>query len=197
MFVPGDRLKDAVFELLKDGEMSISAIYRKLDDEGIKVHRLVVTGYLRALEEMKVLRSKEIPPSKVYMLPTVKEKNLYESVGAAAKEMGATPSECTTLCVASLQRVFRRPVFLDELKLAGFTDEAGDLERVVGDERMDAKKALAKRGYNISDNNPAYKVKASPDIERKANDLLVSVITQSFEIQSLVVETKQLKLGEV
>ncbi|WNY26704.1 hypothetical protein MsAm2_04770 [Methanolapillus ohkumae] len=60
-----------IFDLLKDGrQLSISGITRELKKRGIHEHRLIVTGYLRALNDLKRLNEFDLSPSKIYTLPS-------------------------------------------------------------------------------------------------------------------------------
>jgi len=57
-----------IIETLEGGEKSISEVARRLNAKGLKLHRLEVAGYLKALAQMGVLRVKEIKPSLVFSL---------------------------------------------------------------------------------------------------------------------------------
>ena len=66
MYNPDKEFARIIIDCLgKDGK-SISALSKDLEDRGIKMHRLIITGYLRALTDQGVLREREIPPSKIY-----------------------------------------------------------------------------------------------------------------------------------
>lgn len=196
MFLPGTSMKDAVIESLKDGDKSISSLYRHLDAEGFKMHRLVLTGYLKALEDLNLLKAKDIPPSKVYSSASTGEMNLYQVIGALALSSVKTEAEASRLAVYCMQRLYKRPVFLEELRAAGF---AGDIqaERVTGEERNEVKKALARKGHKLPDNDPAFRI-ARPDetLDAYYTDILASALLSKFRSHSLVMETKQTKLSE-
>src|SRR6266699_2155134 len=66
MFVPERNLKDLVVSYIRERERSISALTKQLKQDGYAFHRLFVTGYLKALSDLGVLREKDIPPAKVY-----------------------------------------------------------------------------------------------------------------------------------
>jgi hypothetical protein len=188
-------MKDAVLESLREGEMSISSLHRHLGSEGYKVHRLVLTGYLKALEDVSVLKAKDIPPSRVYGVPTGGELGIYETVGALAMSSSKDQSEASRLAVYAFQKLFRRPVFREEMRLAGFEDEI-IAERITGDERNEVKRALAKKGHAVPDNDPAYRVSLADDaLEVTCRDVLVAALLSKFKAHSLVMETKQTKLG--
>ena len=65
-----------IYNLLKDGrQLSISGITRELEARKMKEHRLIVTGYLRALKDLDQINEFDLSPSKIYML---KEKDAKE-----------------------------------------------------------------------------------------------------------------------
>ena len=195
MFLPGSTMKDAVLESLREGEMSISKLHRHLGSGGYKVHRLVLTGYLKALEDLRVLNAKEIPPSKVYAVPAGGEMGIYETVGALAMASSKDASEASRLAVYVLQKLFRRPVFREELKRAGFEDEVA-AERITGEERNEVKRALAKKGHSVPDSDPAYRVSVADEaLEVSCREVLASALLSKYKAHSLVIETKQTKLG--
>ncbi len=57
-----------LIEILAQKQLSISSIARELKKNGYDQHRLILTGYLRALHDMGYLEELDIPPSKVYFL---------------------------------------------------------------------------------------------------------------------------------
>ncbi|HXK36693.1 MAG TPA: hypothetical protein VJ553_03880, partial [Candidatus Paceibacterota bacterium] len=68
MFSPDKDMKALVLEILKKDPMSISGVCRELASKGVKLHRLELTGYLKALADMNVLKEKDILPAKVFSL---------------------------------------------------------------------------------------------------------------------------------
>ncbi|NLO31154.1 MAG: hypothetical protein GX120_11915, partial [Methanosarcina mazei] len=50
-----EKLNLKVMELLNGRRLSISGLTRELKAEGIEEHRLVLTGYLRALRDLELL----------------------------------------------------------------------------------------------------------------------------------------------
>jgi DNA-binding HxlR family transcriptional regulator len=193
MFVPGASMKDAVAEVLREGDMSISSLHRKLEAEGFKMHRLVLTGYLRALEDTGVLKAKEIPPSRVYSAAQSSEMSVYETVGALAMSTSRNEAEASRVAVYCLQRLFRRPVFLEELRRAGFSGEI-EAERISGEERNEARRMLARKGHRLPDNDPAYRAPHSQQLEEAYKELVASALLSRLKAHSLVVETKQTRL---
>ncbi|HYM40260.1 MAG TPA: hypothetical protein VEY12_08995 [Thermoplasmata archaeon] len=193
MFVPERNLKDLVVSYIRDQERSISALTKQLESDGYSFHRLFVTGYLKALADVGVLREKQIPPAKVYTASAHRDANLYESVGEKCREAAADEPAQARLAVAALQRLFRRPIFLRELRECGFTG-AVDVSAVAKDEREEARRALAKLGLQIPTNEPAYRVEERRNDVRDA--ILCDIIVERFGLTPLVLDTKQMKLME-
>ena len=195
VFVTPERLKDLIIKYVKEEERSISSLSRRLEEEGHKMHRLVLTGYLKALTDVGVLREKEIPPAKVYTTSAHRDKNLYEAVGEKCLALKVKEDEKAEAAVYTLQKLFHRPIFFEELKQCGFKEGMEDAEQITGDERREAKAALTKAKVHLPYNDPAYIVKK--DYELIYQDILTDIIIESFKAKRLVIGTKQLKLGEV
>ena len=193
MFIPERNLKDLVVSYIRDQERSISALTKALETDGYTFHRLFVTGYLKALADVGMLREKEIPPAKVYTASAHREANLYEMVGDRCREAAVDEAAQSRLAVATLQRLFRRPVFLRELRECGFSG-AVDAPAVAKDEREETRRALAKLGLQIPTNEPAYRVEERRNDARDA--ILCDIIIDRFGLTPLVLDTKQMKLME-
>lgn len=193
MFVPERNLKDLVISYIRDQERSISALTKALEGDGYNFHRLFVTGYLKALADLGVLKEKEIPPAKVYTASAHRDANLYEMVGDRCRDAEEEEGAQTRLAVAVLQRLFRRPVFLRELRESGFPG-AVDASAVGKEEREETRRALAKLGLQIPTNEPAYRVEERRNEVRDA--ILCDIIVERFGLSTLVLDTKQMKLTE-
>lgn len=193
MFVPEKNLKDLVIAYVRDQERSISALTKSLQQDGYAFHRLFVTGYLKALADVGMLREKEIPPAKVYTASAHREPNLYEMVGERCREVSDDEAAAARMAVAVLQRLFHRPVFLRELRECGFAG-AIDAASVPRDEREEIRRLLLKLGLQIPTNEPAYRVEERRNETRDA--ILCDLVLERFGMSSLVLDTKQMKLME-
>ncbi|MGV8077632.1 MAG: hypothetical protein ACP5N0_10150 [Methanosarcina sp.] len=142
-----EKLNLKLLELLEGRQLSISGLSRELKAEGIDEHRLILTGYLRALRDLEILEEFEVPPSKIYALPErdkgpLPEKEM-ESVSEKGNEARFTePPEQEDIYsifrtqlikidldfkipvgVYVISRLFERPCFRRELKLIGITQK--------------------------------------------------------------------------
>ncbi len=193
LFVPERNLKDLVVSYLRVQERSISSLTKQLRQDGYSFHRLFVTGYLKALADVGMLREKDIPPAKVYTTSAHREPNLYELVGSRCREAVKDEADQVRLAVGVLQKLFRRPIFLREIRECGFS-AAVDVPQAPREEREEARRGLVKLGLQLPTNEPAYGVP-----ERKSevrDDILYDLIFQRFGMGGMVLETKQTKLTE-
>ncbi|UCG68248.1 MAG: hypothetical protein JSV09_10535 [Thermoplasmata archaeon] len=195
VFVTPERLKDLIIKYVKEEERSISSLSRRLESEGHKMHRLVLTGYLKALTDVGVLREKEIPPAKVYTTSAHREKDIYEIVGEKCFALNVKDDERAQIAVYILQKLFHRPIFFEELKQCGFKEVLEDAEQITGEDRREAKAALTKANVHLPYNDPAFLVKK--DYEDVFYEVLSDIMIETFKAKRLVVGTKQLKLGEI
>ena len=193
LFVPEKNLKDLVVSSVRTKERSISALAKDLTAVGYKFHRLFLAGYLKALADVGVLREKEIPPAKVYTASTYRGKNLYDSVGEKVRSAEPDPKQQARLAVSVLYRLFRRPVFLRELRECGF-DGVADVASASKEEREDARRALGKLHIQLPTNEPAYYV---DDRRNDARDAIIAdILVEKFDMAPLVLETRQTKLAD-
>lgn len=191
MFLPEQELRDIVLSILEEDPRSISALWRDLAKRGIKLHRLELTGYLKALADLGVLREKDIKPSKVFAPAAGRDQTLYELLGAKVRERRGTDEDRLTLAAYTLQQLFRRPVFALELarcKLPGIPRG----RKATGEERAEARALLQKQGYKVPTSDVPIIV--TEKLQEDFYGLLVELIVAKFGLRSLVKETEQLRL---
>lgn len=154
------------------------------------MHRLTLTGYLRALSDMNVLKEKDVPPAKIYTPVKGKERDIYLKVAEQAKI--AAPDKYPDLALYTLFKLFKRPIFKEELERAGvFEFSPGILAKE--DEIADVRKFMQKTGFKIPTSSKAY-VPANEDLEAIFQGLLLQMLISDSECSYLVKETKQAKL---
>lgn len=188
---PDKVLKEEIFDILKSDGKSISALSRDLEERGINIHRLILTGYLRALTDYNYLKEKEVPPAKVYISVKGKEKDIYEMVGEFSRRLESGP-DADLLILYSLNRLFRRPVFFEELRKAGVRDMPST-RQVDIEERQEAKKFIQRAGLKVGDLNLAYR-NDDPEMVSRYEDLLSMILCDLMSFSRLVRDTKQTKL---
>lgn len=195
MFEPDIDFKEKIIAILKNEELSINALLKKLNENDYKTHRLTLTGYLKALEDTHILKHKEIPPAKVYYVSKQKEKNIYEAVGEKTKNLDVSSDEKAKIALYILEKLFHRPIFLEEIKKCGF--RSVDANRVTGDQRAEFRKKLKKTGFKIKPNEPMYSIESEKkkNYEIFFNQIILEILVEKFQIKSLILETKQVKLS--
>ncbi|MFQ6127478.1 MAG: hypothetical protein ACE5QW_01025 [Thermoplasmata archaeon] len=145
------------------------------------------------MADMGVVKEKQIPPSKVYMTSARREKNIYEMIGEKCTSAEVSDKDKPALAISVLEVLFRRPVFLQELRECGFDDVGA--ESVKGEERTEARKLLLKNGIEIPGNDPAYR--AGQGFEEPASQILRDILLDRFDVHHLKVDTKQTKLPDM
>lgn len=192
MFHPEKELNRIIYELLQKEGKSISALSKELESRGYKFHRLILTGYLRALTDLKILKEKSIPPAKIYIPARSRDKDIYEVVGEKASEIADDREKSEKLILYTLNRLFERAVFEEELKRAGIREKDVGRE-ATNEERQEAKKMLVSRGFRINPTSKAFM--PEEEMEDEYIRLLESIITEQFGISHLIKETKQTRLS--
>jgi hypothetical protein len=191
MFSPEKDMRELVLEILKKDPASISGVSRELASKGLKLHRLELTGYLKALADMGILKEKDIKPSKVFSVSTTRDKNLHELIGHASVLNAQSPDERATLAAYTLQRLFRRAVFDMEVKRCGI-EGLVEGRKATSEERAEAKSILSRMGYKIPNSDVPTVVEK--DLETQFINVLADVIVERFNMSSYLKETTQTRL---
>jgi hypothetical protein len=191
MFSPEKDMKELVLEILKRDPMSISGVCRELASKGVKLHRLELAGYLKALADMNVLKEKEIKPAKVFSVSASRDKSLYELIGESCSAICKTPDERATLAAYSLQKLFKRAVFEMEVRRCG-VEGSVEGRKATSEERAEAKSVLVRMGYKVPNSDVPTVVEK--DLEREFMQVLADVVVERFNARGYLKETTQLKL---
>lgn len=169
----------------KDGK-SISALAKDLEAMGFKHHRLILTGYLRALADMNVVKERSVPPSKIYQLIKTPSNSIYESVGRSCRKKYPGNDD---IVVYVLCQLFKRPIFESELRLAGATHHNG---RLAQQQDTTECKKLLKRSGNVVPTQDAYYPRS--DYPNEMTDIISDIIIDSTDSSHLVLVTRQTRL---
>ena len=210
-------LSTEIYELLKDEQqLSISGITRELKKRNFNEHRLIVTGYLRAMHDMDYLNEFDLSPSKIY---TLKDTDLFsrarraeeklENAGKSGsgneiyKHLGEKISKMTSpvrleTAVYLFMSLFDRPCFESELNAAGI--ESAQISHYLNSESQNQlifkSKADCKKYYedipNIPKHSQAYEINMEKidknDLMRAVN-ILTALLREKIDISELVSKT--------
>lgn len=143
-------LKEEIISELVEEEKSISGLQKSLETKGVNTHRLVLTGYLKALVDVGILKEKEIKPSRIYSVQTVPGKDLYELVGTASKRISR--EDAGDHALELLYYLFNRPVFVREIERCD-VDLPRHYKTVVPARRLEYIARLNEQGIKIPQNN--------------------------------------------
>lgn len=165
---------------------------KELEKRGYKFHRLILTGYLRALADMKILKERDVPPAKIYLPAKVRKKDIYEIVGEKSLEMSTSSEEANEISLFCLSEIFGRAIFEEEFKRTGIRDEPyGRI--ATQEERQEAKKFLTSTGFKIANSNRAFMPQR--EFPKVHLEILESIISEDYGLSHLVKETKQTRLS--
>lgn len=212
-----EKLNLKVMELLDGRRLSISGLTRELKAEGIEEHRLVLTGYLRALRDLGLLDEVEVPPSKIYALPEKSKDPLSEKGRESRPADSSNPEDLYLIFrnqllkidldfripvgVYVISRLFERPCFRRELKLVGITQKHLDqyLEKPgivceAADSHLKKSRADITK-IEIPTDDPAYEIRENrEEVTRLANEVLAGTIKNKIDLEGLVAKSKQTTL---
>ena len=205
-------LSAEINEILKEGrQLSISGITRELKSRNLNEHRLIVTGYLRAMHDLDHLNEFDLSPSKIYTLKTSdvlskskkkeeKEtadgKKIYELIGEKTSKMNAPVRLETTVYI--LTTLFERPCFESELNAVGI--ESSQIARYFNAENSTRfvfkPKSDSKKYYDeipsIPKNSQAYEIyteKLDGDFFMRTVNILTTLLREEIEVSELVSKT--------
>ena len=199
VFEERTRLKDLILTILREEDTaSISGIQKRLERHGERLHRLIVTGYLRAMHDLGVLEERDLPPSKVYSLKVGKaQHDLYDAAGRAVAAADLPRGVEARVLVAVLARLFHRPVFKQEVERANIEPLGLADWEVETKDRQAARQLLVQAGFELPHNNPAYVPKETDDIAAVRDEVLAELVVKGFGAHPYVQRGKQTTLRGV
>ncbi len=167
-------LKEKILADLTQEEKSISGLQKSLESKGINHHRLYLTGYLKALVDLGLLKEKEIKPARIYS-PLYKEsKDIYDFTGKISRLYDEDTSGDNVLMV--LHTLFSRPIFMREIERCN-VDLPRGYRKVTSQRRMEYIKKLEESGIKIPQNNmmiePTHR--DVPQIANFLKDIIITV----------------------
>jgi endonuclease V-like protein UPF0215 family len=182
-------------KIMANKQMSISSIARELKKNGYDQHRLILTGYLRALHELGHMEEIDIPPSKVYIFKAGMKRDVYTILKEHLKDIDIT--ERLEIAVLILSSLFHRPCFKYELELLGIEARKTETVRESKDARLKEHRTAVTR-IKIPVDDPAYELNddhsAQSKVSIRGNKVLIEIINDLIDIDGLKAKSQQMKL---
>ncbi len=183
---------DTLTGILANKQMSISSIARELKKNGHDHHRLILTGYLRALYDMGHIEEMDIPPSKVYSFKAATKKDIYGMVKEHLK--GIDTDDRFEIAVFILSSLFHRPCFKYELGLLGIEARKSSAVKESKDLRLKDYRAEVTR-VKIPQDDPAFEIGDGSAVLQKGNEVLIDIINELIDLDGLKAKFQQTKLA--
>jgi hypothetical protein len=169
-------------------EKSITGIQKSLEDKGINMHRLVLTGYLNAMVELGMLKEKAIKPARIFSYTGQNKHDIYSIVGSTMKKMDEENAGYNSLLV--LYYLFERPVFTRELEKCNVNIPAKDVRTINSQYRNEYIKKLGELNIKI----PQSSVLLEPvDFDKTGvTKLLNYILSNEYDLKKyMIVNTNQ------
>ncbi|VVB88243.1 Uncharacterised protein [uncultured archaeon] len=187
-----DQFYTILTEILAQKQMSISSIARELKKGGYDFHRLILTGYLRALHDTGYLEEIDIPPSKVYTFRAGVKRDVYSIIKEHLK--GIDAPERFELAVFLLTSLFHRPCFKYELDLLGVESQKTKIVKESKDLRLKEHRNAVTR-IKIPPDDPAYEIDENENSMLKpGNEILTDIINDLINLDGLKAKFQQTRL---
>lgn len=145
-----------------------------------------MTGYLRALTDMNIVKEKSVPPSKVYQVVRTPAENIYEAVGRVCQKRYPGNND---LIIFVLNQIFKRPVFESELLLAGVTEHNG--KPAQPNETSECRKLLKRSGNVVPAHDSYY---SRSEYSKELKEVVMEIVADVTDSNHLVLLTKQTRL---
>lgn len=181
---------------MADKQMSISSIARELKKNGYDQHRLILTGYLRALHDMGHMEELDIPPSKVYIFKAGMKRDVYTILKEHLKDIDIT--ERLEIAVFILSSLFHRPCFKYELELLGIEARKTETVRESKDARLKEHRTAVTR-IKIPTDDPAFELNGDHsdqnNVSIRGNKVLIDILNDLIDLDGLKAKSQQMKLA--
>jgi DNA-binding transcriptional ArsR family regulator len=193
MFELDKELRALILQNLPEDGMSISALSRLLNEKGVKLHRLELSGYLKALSDVGVLRERDIKPSKVFSPSQLKKKDVYTCLGDLIRKEEDDEDKQASMALFILGKLFKRAIFDKELRMCGLRGTPAS-KRATDKERADAAALMVKAGVKIGASDAA--LVSAQNFPQAINKIIPDLLIDLAGLRAFVAETKQKTLEE-
>ena len=153
-------------------EKSITGIQKSMEEKGINMHRLVLTGYLNAMVELGILKERELKPARIFSFVERNRKDIYFVIGENMKKFDNNNSGYNTLLLLSY--LFDRPVFTKELERCNVDLPKNGFKTVNHKYRDEYIKKLSELNIKIPQSSSLY------EPYERDNNLLTKLISFIF-----------------
>ncbi len=180
------KLYDAILPMLTGNLKSISAISRSLKDAGEDSHRLILTGYLRAMRDLGVLKEVDMPPSKLYTYEGgVIKGDLYSLLADKVKNISEDIQAPSAIMI--INTLLERPCFEHELREIGVKPRKSEyIKRVRTSELNIHRKNITR--IDIPKDDSAYEIntdKVGKELLQETVNLLQSMLQEIIDLNEL------------
>ncbi|MDK2782185.1 MAG: hypothetical protein PWR13_1213 [Archaeoglobi archaeon] len=182
-------LYDRIKEILKDGEKSISSISRELEKKGKKIHRLTLTGYLKALRDLGILEERDVPPVKLFSLSSLVDSDIYSLVRRELERVDEERRDATGVFI--LMKILNRALTERELEKAGINPRGKGISILPEEER----KEYIKSGLKIAENERLYRFSGDDsEVLQDSLAVLSSIVRDLTGMKGVYQKFRQKKL---
>lgn len=187
-FEKEQKLKEKILADLSQEEKSISGLQKSLENKGVNFHRLYLTGYLKALVDVGILKEKEIKPARIYSPLYKDSKDIYDFTGRITRLYDEDESGDNVLMV--LFTLFSRPIFMREIERCN-VDLPRSYRKATSPRRMDYIRKLGESGIKIPQNN--MMIEPMHRDTSQVSNFLRDIITTVFDLKRYTIpeETTQ------
>jgi len=199
-----DNLHTEINRILEGRQLSISGVTRELKAGGFNEHRLVLTGYLRALRDMGKVNEIDIPPAKVYSRTEpsdVPSADIYSMISDHLRSLELNIR--MPVAVYIISTLLKRPCFKHELTLVGlnqnhikkYLEASGSIVQESDNKNLSEYRADITR-IKIPSSDPAYEITGNDgQVIPLAHSVLFEILKDLIDINGLIPKTKQTKLS--
>ncbi|HIH43563.1 MAG TPA: hypothetical protein HA257_00340 [Candidatus Methanoperedenaceae archaeon] len=183
---------DTVTSLLRRQQLSISSLSRELKKSGYEQHRLILTGYLRALRDLGEVNEVDIPPSKVYQSRSGRNRDIYASLRESLD--GVDDTVRFAVCVYILNQLLNRPCFRQEVLLTGTEVAKTKFVRESRDGKLNEHRSAITR-MEIPQSDPAYEATAiDVNLANTAVPVIARMLRERLDLEGIKAKHEQTRL---